>query len=156
MSRYAFIQFAFIMFSCGWSSLQNKFEGLTFLFIPCRQKINETNFLSKRNNINIKMPIGSYYWNGTLKNSNAMSKIFLILIFIQYVLLSSYAPTMSTHKIALDQLQQALLPDQENSRLERRDQQVILTSYILTRSKEAFVLEKYSKDAIRNHQRKYK
>ena len=61
MSRYAFIQFAFIMFSCGWSSLQNKFKSLTFLFIPCRQKINKTNFLSKRNIIHMKMPIGSYY-----------------------------------------------------------------------------------------------
>ena len=71
------------------------------------------------------MPIGSYKWNGSLEiskgYSNAISKIILLHVFIPYVLFSSYAPTMSTHKIALDQLQQALLPDQENSRLERRD-----------------------------------
>ena len=68
------------------------------------------------------MPSGSYNENGTLKsNSNVRSKIFLIPLVILYFFISSYAPTMSTHKIALDQLQQALLPDQENSRLERRD-----------------------------------
>ena len=85
MSRYAFIQFAFIMFSCGWSSRQNKFQGFAFLFIPCCQKINKTNFLYKRFIINIKMPSGSYNKNGTLKgNSSVRSKIFLIPVVILY------------------------------------------------------------------------